>query len=173
MDPEDSSMNVEKSQANAYLLLLGLMMSVMNNHLSTVLNYVFIQFNKLNTSSYYHKLKTDLSELQKDSFGINMTEEFAKYARLQRKIIKIQAELKTEALALQQSNMTNKMILQFVMGVVSVVLVYMFNAQPVVHLSSRWLYPVSSIMCWPGIQPGAISFLVWCAITNSVIKTFS
>uniref|UniRef100_A0A1B6ERZ3 Guided entry of tail-anchored proteins factor 1 n=1 Tax=Cuerna arida TaxID=1464854 RepID=A0A1B6ERZ3_9HEMI len=173
MDPEDSSLNVEKSQANTYLLLLGLMISIMNNHMSTLLNQVFIQFNKLNTSSYYHKLKTDLSELQKESIGINMTEEFAKYARLQRKIIKIQDELKTEALALQQSNMTNKMILQVVMSVLSVVVVYMFNAQPVVYLSPQWLYPVSSIMCWPGIQPGAISFLLWCAITNSVVKTFS
>uniref|UniRef100_A0A1B6LL11 Guided entry of tail-anchored proteins factor 1 n=2 Tax=Graphocephala atropunctata TaxID=36148 RepID=A0A1B6LL11_9HEMI len=174
MEAEVSGVNVEKSaQGNTYLLLLGLIMSVLNNHLSTILNHIFMQFNKLNMSSYYHKLRTDLLELQRESSRINMTDEFAKFARLQRKIIKVQDELKKEALVQQQSNMTNKIILRIVMSLASIVVVYSFNDQPVIHLSPQWLYPISNILCWPGIQPGAISFLVWSAITNSVIKTIS
>lgn len=50
--------------------------------------------NTFTNSSHYDSLKTQLAELQKESSRVDMTDEFAKYARLQRKILKIQDEVK-------------------------------------------------------------------------------
>lgn len=53
---------------------------------------------KLTKSSTYFELKAQLESMQKECSYINMTDEFAKYARLQRKIIKIQDELKNNGM---------------------------------------------------------------------------
>ncbi|XP_054263658.1 guided entry of tail-anchored proteins factor 1-like [Macrosteles quadrilineatus] len=129
--------------------------------------------NKFCQTSRFQELRQSLSELQKESTSIDMTNEFAKYARLQRKIIKVQEELKKEVSVHKEEEMKNKLILRIVVGLVCIVMVYTYNSQPVVQLDPDWVYPVGSVLCWPGGQLGSISFMVWCAISNSVIRTFS
>lgn len=50
--------------------------------------------NAFTNSTRCDDLKTQLAELKKECAQVDMTDEFAKYARLQRKILKVQDEVK-------------------------------------------------------------------------------
>lgn len=112
-----------------------------------------------------------LKEVQK---GISMKDEFAAYSKLQRKINKLESELKenrssriSKSLAIIGSV---HIVLQVVVALLIVISVIWFRREPIVALKGD-LFPLSTVLRYPSDMPNAISTHVWVLITNLSVRT--
>ncbi|XP_050419737.1 guided entry of tail-anchored proteins factor 1-like [Adelges cooleyi] len=128
----------------------------------------------LDNNSNNCQLTAAISSLQKEQDEISIVREFAKHAKLQRKINKLTEELKSQV----RNNMTKKFkmkficnILLYVLSGVSNVLFVSYNyRRAVVSELPDWFSPVSWLIQWPLTEAGTMSFFFWFGVTNCVAR---
>lgn len=105
--------------------------------------------------------------------NISIKDEFAVYSKLQRRINKLDSELKESSEARLTNSLNIKssvnIILQLVIGLLIVSSVIWFRREPIVALRGD-LFPLSSILRYPSDVPNAISTHMWVLISNVSIK---
>ncbi|XP_011874490.1 PREDICTED: tail-anchored protein insertion receptor WRB-like [Vollenhovia emeryi] len=123
---------------------------------------------------YDVELRKELSNLKQDMAGISMVDEFAKYAKLQRRYNHVESVLKENAnqrlnwrLKLQMSLIY---IFHMLNGMLIMWLLHMYKNEPVVILPEDILWPVQNLLSWPCQHENAISLLAWLVITNCGIS---
>ncbi|XP_068617704.1 guided entry of tail-anchored proteins factor 1 [Battus philenor] len=112
-----------------------------------------------------------LKEAQK---GISIKDEFAAYSKLQRKINKLESQLKENRSSRMSKSLaiigSVHIICQIVVALVIVVSVIWFRREPIVALKGD-LSPLSTVLRYPSEMPNAISTHVWVLITNLSVRT--
>ncbi|XP_059473545.1 guided entry of tail-anchored proteins factor 1-like [Neocloeon triangulifer] len=160
---------------NISLVVKLIIFSFCSAFLPAIVNWVIDL--KQSKSSREKELISELRTLKTDLAGISMMDEFAKHAKLQRKIIKTQEELKTAANARSLNATKNKaiytQIVNAVLGIYLIYLVWNFKFDPVLIIPEGWLYPLEGILSWPTGQPGAISVAVWLTLSRTSIRVLS
>lgn len=112
-----------------------------------------------------------LKEIQK---GISMKDEFAAYSKLQRKINKLESQLKENRSSRMSKSLaiigSVHIILQVLVALVIVISVIWFRQEPIVALKVD-LFPLSTVLRYPSEMPNAISTHMWVIISNLSIRT--
>ncbi|KAK3925814.1 Guided entry of tail-anchored proteins factor 1 [Frankliniella fusca] len=131
--------------------------------------------------SYIFRESDRAAEIRKEIVGIrtemsqiSMIDEFARHARLQRKLIKMQDELKGEKMAINGTRLKFKVMISagatLMTSAFMLLILYLYRSEAVVILPESWLSPFSSIISWPAQETGAVSVLTWVAICGSVSR---
>ncbi|KAH9638912.1 hypothetical protein HF086_013811 [Spodoptera exigua] len=117
---------------------------------------------------------SEILKLKAEQKGISMKDEFAAYSKLQRKINKLESQLKDDSQTRIGKNLavksTIQLVLQVVVGVTTVLSVIWFRREPIVALKGD-LFPLTTMLRYPSDMPNAISTHVWVLITNVSIRT--
>ncbi|XP_049838899.1 guided entry of tail-anchored proteins factor 1-like isoform X1 [Schistocerca gregaria] len=132
-------------------------------------------------SAHERELKAEEAHVKAELAAISMIDEFAKYARTQRKLNKIQNELKTVAASRLESQAKTKIAVlyaaQFVLGIITCCFVWMYKHVPVATFPPNWMKPFGAFLSWPSGIDGGISIVIWlfCVghIARKAAKQFS
>ncbi|XP_021936922.1 tail-anchored protein insertion receptor WRB-like [Zootermopsis nevadensis] len=119
-------------------------------------------------------LQNEILVLQREMACISIIDEFAKHARLQRKLNKVQEELKSRAnermCLLVKLQFVITYVAQAIMQLVMLFLVWNYKYTPVIIIPEKWLHPTNSIFSWPTDTFGGISITIWLIITGTVAR---
>lgn len=117
---------------------------------------------------------TQIVNLKAEQKSISMKDEFAAYSKLQRKINRLESQLKdnsqtriNKSLAVRS---TIQIGLQAAVAFMTVISVIWFRREPIVVLNGD-LFPLSSFLRYPSDIPNSISTHVWVVISNVSIRT--
>ncbi|XP_071956650.1 guided entry of tail-anchored proteins factor 1-like [Antedon mediterranea] len=118
-------------------------------------------------------LQASLLQLQSEKDEVNVKDEFPKYARLERKINKIVAELKDA----RNTHRFDSFKVRWILNIAGkclyafgfLVLVWCYRTIPIVTLNENWLFPLARVLAFPTGQSGSIGITCWVLICNVVI----
>jgi len=122
-------------------------------------------------------LRRQVCDLKAELGSISMVDEFAKYAKIKRKVNKVTDELS------HQSDMRSTYTLKVRLFVTAalytcmiftvVYLHWYYRKEPVAVFPTEWLYPLSSLFSYPSGVPGAISLSAWLFISMTTGKVMA
>lgn len=103
-----------------------------------------------------------------------MKEEFAAYSKLQRKINKLESQLKENSQTRMSKSLAVKSSVQIgaqvTVAALTVLSVIWFRREPIVALKGD-LFPLTTMLRYPSQLPNAISTHMWVLISNFSIRT--
>lgn len=119
---------------------------------------------------YDTELRKEMSSLKEDMAKVSMMNEFAKYAKLQRKYNQLESILKEN----MSQRLTWKLKLQMLLtygfhmlnGILISLLLYLYTKEPVIILSEGALWPIQDLLSWSCQHENAISLLAWIMIVR-------
>lgn len=129
-------------------------------------------------SQMEQSLKRQVSDLKEELGSINMTDEFAKYSKIQRKLIKITDELKNKNNRQFIYQTKTRMILYAVSYGISAIAFFTihwtFRGQPVIifngNQSNDLFYPLGPLLSFPTGQSNCLSITAWFFISGFVFR---
>ncbi|XP_053980259.1 guided entry of tail-anchored proteins factor 1-like [Hylaeus anthracinus] len=120
------------------------------------------------------ELRDDLVNLKHEMLGISIVDEFAKYAKLQRKCNKIEGILKETAYKRLSSRMKIQLFITYgfriLNGLFELILSYLYKNKPVIIFPKGMLWPIQNFLSWPCSQEDSISLIVWLVIARLVVS---
>ncbi|XP_026814153.1 tail-anchored protein insertion receptor WRB-like [Rhopalosiphum maidis] len=129
----------------------------------------------MNMNKEHKKLVNEISVLKNEQSQISIVKEFAKHTKLQRRINKLNEELKTHIRENSSKNLKIKFMCKVSLYAFSVILnllfvYYNYHKTVLRELPTNWFIPLSWLVRWPSSQVGTMSFVFWYSITNCVAK---
>eukprot|EP00128_Syssomonas_multiformis_P018421 Colp12_sorted_trinity150504_noHs@22768 len=119
------------------------------------------------------KAESEVFTIQSELKTISMQDEFARYARLERKLHKEKEVLQRLSAKLSgKENSIAKNILfgtRAIMGVLHIILFVMYRTEPIFFLPSEWLSPLGSFIAAPTGVEGAVGILFWMFVCRQVV----
>jgi hypothetical protein len=104
-------------------------------------------------------------ELKNDMKKLSMVDEFAKYAKIQRRLNQINLDLEATVGARQSLQSQVKRILTIsghvLLALATAVTVYKYRSVPVFIVPDTWFFPLNYILAYPTGIPGSISVVTW------------
>ncbi|XP_029166726.1 tail-anchored protein insertion receptor WRB-like [Nylanderia fulva] len=116
------------------------------------------------------ELRNEMSNLKEEMAKLSIMNEFAKYAKLQRKYNQLKSVLKENLN--QRSSWKLKLQMTFTYGfrilngTLIVLLLYLYKREPVIILSEGALWPIQNFLSSPCQHEDAISLLAWIMIVR-------
>ncbi|TNN69770.1 Tail-anchored protein insertion receptor WRB [Liparis tanakae] len=99
------------------------------------------------------EMRVEVQEMKKEHASINMMDEFARYARLERKINKMTDKLKShvKSRTAQQAKMkwVVNIVFYILQAAVMISLIWKYYADPVTVVPSKWIAPVERLVAFP------------------------
>ncbi|XP_048769161.2 guided entry of tail-anchored proteins factor 1-like [Ostrea edulis] len=122
-------------------------------------------------------IRSEIKDLKLEQATINMTDEFAKYAKIQRKIDKHAAEVK-RLTALRNKkiaviNIGVKVGTYIVQALTMLLIVLTNRSEPLLLFSDNWFYPFHKIVSFPTGVPGGLGVACWILACNTAISKFT
>ncbi|KAM3965698.1 guided entry of tail-anchored proteins factor 1 [Aphomia sociella] len=116
----------------------------------------------------------EIQKLKSAQKSISMKDEFAAYSKIQRKINKLETQLKDDSQSRMSKSLaiksTVQIIFQVVVALLMVISVIWFRREPIVALKGD-LFPLTTLLRYPSSMPNAISTHMWVIISNFSIRT--
>lgn len=110
-------------------------------------------------------LRKQVTDLKTELGTINMTQEFVKYAKIQRKINKMTEELKSRANTKTMLKLKVQVIVYGVcyvaMGLITTYLIWSYRYTPLAKIDSNLMFPIGAILSFPTGVEGAIGITCW------------
>ncbi|XP_059057630.1 guided entry of tail-anchored proteins factor 1-like [Achroia grisella] len=117
---------------------------------------------------------TEIQKLKSMQKTISMKEEFAAYSKIQRRINKLETQLKDDSQSRMSKSFAIKssvqIVFQVVVALLMIVSVIWFRQEPIVALKGD-LFPLTTFLRYPSSMPNAISTHMWVIISNFSIRT--
>ncbi|XP_043493696.1 guided entry of tail-anchored proteins factor 1-like [Polistes fuscatus] len=111
------------------------------------------------------ELRKKYVEVKQEMAGISMVDEFSKYAKLQRKSNSLENQLnQIDKWRLSKRKKARLMMtygFRIISGILIMILLYMYNNEPVVRLPKDSLWPINYFLSWPTTQEDSISLFMW------------
>ncbi|XP_031571064.1 tail-anchored protein insertion receptor WRB-like [Actinia tenebrosa] len=105
---------------------------------------------------------------------ISAQDEFAKYARLQRKIDKLKDEVNSfgseRRKAEGKHKLISKVLIMMSIFAIHITFLIMYRKDPVIILPHQWFYPFTFILSLPTGISGAIGLPCWMLTCNKIIE---
>ncbi|XP_070567692.1 guided entry of tail-anchored proteins factor 1-like [Ptychodera flava] len=118
------------------------------------------------------KKHQELTELRRQLNLISAKDEFAKYARTQRKINKLTDEMsqinKSKSVAMVKYQWMVTAVLYTIQVLLYLSLIWTYYNQPLVKLDPDWLFPMTTIVSIPTGIPGGVGITCWLVTCNKV-----
>ncbi|XP_011346061.1 tail-anchored protein insertion receptor WRB isoform X2 [Ooceraea biroi] len=119
---------------------------------------------------YDVELWVELKKLKDEMSKLSIVDEFAKYAKLQRKRNQLESILNENRNQRQSWLMKQQLLLTYgfriLNGTLILLLLYMYKREPVIILSEGVLWPIEKFLSWPCQHENAISLLAWLMIVR-------
>uniref|UniRef100_A0A6M2E7L1 Guided entry of tail-anchored proteins factor 1 n=1 Tax=Amblyomma tuberculatum TaxID=48802 RepID=A0A6M2E7L1_9ACAR len=117
-------------------------------------------------------LRRQVCDLRAELGSMNIVDEFAKYAKIQRKINKMSEELAHQAqlksMYMFKVRLAATALLYALMGITISYLVWNYRTHAIVTLPEAWLSPIGSLLSPASSQPGGIGLTPWLMVSCSV-----
>ncbi|CAF93203.1 unnamed protein product [Tetraodon nigroviridis] len=102
------------------------------------------------------EMRAEIHEMKKEQSTISMMDEFARHARLERKINKMTDKLKTHVKSRTAQQAKMKWVAALMIS-----LIWKFYSDPVTVVPSRWIAPVERLVAFPTGVAGNQPFTGW------------
>ncbi|CAM1305338.1 Uncharacterised protein g4010 [Pycnogonum litorale] len=146
--------------------------SISNAFIPTFVNLVLFIFG--NKSEAETKIRRQITHLKAEMQSINMVDEFAKHAKIQRKINKLNEELKFKnqirSWYVYAIKLALKGFLYFINGTIVLYLLWFYNDEPIMRLAPEWLFPFGFVFSLTYGDAGAVCMTSWLVISNTVAR---
>ncbi|CAG4951596.1 unnamed protein product [Colias eurytheme] len=157
---------------NGFLLIYFLILCTLSALVPILVKPIVACFSR--PSYEERKLWDEILTLKSEQKQISMKDEFAAYSKLQRKINKLESELKENSQTRLSKSIAVKgtvhIVLQAVIAFIVIISVICFRREPIVALHAN-LFPFSTILKYPSETPNAISTHMWVIMSNISIRT--
>ncbi|XP_074653891.1 guided entry of tail-anchored proteins factor 1-like [Tubulanus polymorphus] len=122
-------------------------------------------------------LKSEISTLRKQLRTIHMVDEFSKYAKTERKIIKFTEQLKVHETNRSEFLTKVKIFMTVAFQIIRVIcmglLLWWWKSYPVLVFSDNYFSPVSSLVSFPSQVTGGIGLIPWLLICGVIVNKIS
>lgn len=119
------------------------------------------------------EMRAEIQEMKKEQSSISMMDEFARYARLERKINKTTDKLKThvKSRTAQQAKMkwVVNIVFYILQAALMISLIWKYYSDPVTVVPSRWIAPVERLVAFPTGVAGGVGITCWLVVCNKVV----
>ncbi|XP_013993279.1 guided entry of tail-anchored proteins factor 1 isoform X2 [Salmo salar] len=119
------------------------------------------------------EMRAAIQAMKKELSSINMMDEFARYARLERKINKMTDKLKTYVKSRTGQQTKIKWVVNIVyyilQAVLMISLIWKYYADPVTVLPSKWISPLERMVAFPSGVAGGVGITCWLVVCNKVV----
>ncbi|XP_029483652.1 guided entry of tail-anchored proteins factor 1-like isoform X3 [Oncorhynchus nerka] len=119
------------------------------------------------------EIRAAIQTMKKELSSINMMDEFARYARLERKINKMTDKLKTYVKSRTGQQTKIKWVVNIVyyilQAVLMISLIWKYYADPVTVLPSKWISPLERMVAFPSGLAGGVGITCWLVVCNKVV----
>uniref|UniRef100_A0A8C4ZB27 Guided entry of tail-anchored proteins factor 1 n=1 Tax=Gadus morhua TaxID=8049 RepID=A0A8C4ZB27_GADMO len=120
------------------------------------------------------EMRTEIQEMKKEHSSISMMDEFARYARLERKINKTTDKLKThvKSRTAQQAKMkwVVNILFYILQAALMISLIWKYYSDPVTVIPSKWIAPVERLVAFPTGVTGGVGITCWLVVCNKVVS---
>ncbi|XP_066455051.1 guided entry of tail-anchored proteins factor 1 [Eleutherodactylus coqui] len=117
--------------------------------------------------------RADIQRMRQELSTISMMDEFARYARLERKINKMTDKLKTHVKARTAQLAKIKWVVSIVFYVLQaalmISLIWKYYSEPVTTLPSKWIAPLERLVAFPTGIADAVGITCWLVVCNKVV----
>ncbi|XP_069134259.1 guided entry of tail-anchored proteins factor 1-like isoform X2 [Argopecten irradians] len=107
----------------------------------------------LHVSDEELNLRSQVKELKTEQDTISMTDEFAKYAKIQRRIDKLMSQVKeSNSTRMQKSSMLSLFVrigIYVTQAITMLTLVFQYRNEPLLMFPSEWFYPLQKFVALP------------------------
>ncbi|KAM9539028.1 guided entry of tail-anchored proteins factor 1-like isoform 2-T2 [Salvelinus alpinus] len=119
------------------------------------------------------EMRAAIQAMKKELSSINMMDEFARYARLERKINKMTDKLKTYVKSRTGQQTKIKWVVNIVyyilQAVLMISLIWKYYVDPVTVLPSKWISPLERMVAFPSGVAGGVGITCWLVVCNRVV----
>ncbi|XP_020363810.1 tail-anchored protein insertion receptor WRB isoform X1 [Oncorhynchus kisutch] len=119
-------------------------------------------------------MRAEIQEMKKEHNSVSMMDEFARYARLERKINKMTDKLKThvKSRTAQQAKMKWMVNIGFyiLQAALMISLIWKYYADPVTVVPSKWIAPLEQMVAFPSRVAGGVGITCWLVVCNKVVS---
>uniref|UniRef100_A0A8C5DDI3 Guided entry of tail-anchored proteins factor 1 n=1 Tax=Gouania willdenowi TaxID=441366 RepID=A0A8C5DDI3_GOUWI len=120
-----------------------------------------------------NEMRAEIQEMKKEQCSISMMDEFARYARLERKINKTTDKLKThvKSRTAQQAKMkwVVNIVFYILQAALMISLIWKYYSDPVTVVPSRWIAPLERLVAFPTGVAGGVGITCWLVVCNKVV----
>ncbi|KAM9321399.1 guided entry of tail-anchored proteins factor 1 [Gastrophryne carolinensis] len=119
------------------------------------------------------QMRSEIQSMRQELSSISMMDEFARYARLERKINKMTDKLKTLVKARTGQLAKVKWVVSIVFYVLQaalmISLIWKYYSEPVTVLPSKWIAPLERLVAFPSGVSGGVGITCWLVVCNKVV----
>ena len=156
-----------------YLLLWGTTLTLCSQLVRPVVNFL-LQLT-CTITEYEINLRTEIRELRKELSRISMQDQFAVYAKTERKINKLSEKLGgvTQARSVQfsKASWAYTITLHSILGLVVMATMWSFSSSPVMTLPPAWTWPLTPIISIPTGVPGGVGLPLWMGLSSAFLRS--
>ncbi|KAK9402102.1 tail-anchored protein insertion receptor WRB [Crotalus adamanteus] len=119
------------------------------------------------------EMRSDIQSMKQELSTISMMDEFARYARLERKINKmtdkLKTHVKTRTAQLAKIKWVINIVFYILQGALMISLIWKYYSEPVTVLPSKWLAPLERLVAFPTGVAGGVGITCWLVVCNKVV----
>lgn len=119
------------------------------------------------------QMRAEIQDMKQELSTVNMMDEFARYARLERKINKMTDKLKTHVKARTAQLAKIKWFISVAFYVLQaalmISLIWKYYSVPVAVVPSKWITPLDRLVAFPTRVAGGIGVTCWILVCNKVV----
>ncbi|KAI8994461.1 WRB/Get1 family [Pilobolus umbonatus] len=144
----------------------------------TAITYdLYVNITKDKSVIKQNKLKREALKLKAELTATSSQDEFARWAKLRRKLDKSVSEMEKLNADISYSKtafeLKVKSVLWFLVHGTQLIMVMWFRKSPVFYLPPGWFGPAQRILSWPFAPIGSVSVAVWFAACRRMIKAIA
>ncbi|KAK1169414.1 guided entry of tail-anchored proteins factor 1-like [Acipenser oxyrinchus oxyrinchus] len=161
------------AESCAWILVLGAVL--LCNLVKTLLPSVSSLLSKVlqKDADQETQMRLDIQSMKQELSTISMMDEFARYARLERKINKMTDKLKTHVKSrtgqLAKIKWMVSIVFYILQAVLMISLIWKYYADPVTVLPSKWIAPLERLVAFPSGVAGGVGITCWLVVCNKVV----
>ncbi|XP_016298892.1 tail-anchored protein insertion receptor WRB isoform X2 [Sinocyclocheilus anshuiensis] len=119
------------------------------------------------------EMRMEIQNMKMELSTVSMMDEFARYARLERKINKMTDQLKTlvKSRTAQQAKMKwiVNIVFYILQAALMISLILKYYAEPVTVVPSKWIAPLERLVAFPSGIAGGVGITCWLVVCNKVV----
>uniref|UniRef100_W5M0C3 Guided entry of tail-anchored proteins factor 1 n=1 Tax=Lepisosteus oculatus TaxID=7918 RepID=W5M0C3_LEPOC len=119
------------------------------------------------------QMRMEIQDMRQELSAISMMDEFARYARLERRINKMTDKLKTHVKSrtaqLAKIKWVVNIVFYILQAALMISLIWKYYADPVMVLPSKWIAPLERLVAFPSGMVGGVGITCWLVVCNKVV----
>ncbi|ELW67904.1 Tryptophan-rich protein [Tupaia chinensis] len=119
------------------------------------------------------QMRAEIQDMKQELATVNMMDEFARYARLERKINKMTDKLKTHVKARTAQLAKIKWVISvafyILQAALMISLIWNYYSVPVAVVPSKWITPLDRLVAFPTRVAGGVGITCWILVCNKVV----